>query len=45
MTAAPPVNNIAVTRMLVIMPKTVKTLGRVGYQVLYSNWQDSRTYK
>jgi hypothetical protein len=26
MTAAPPVNNIAVTRMLVMMPKTVKTL-------------------
>jgi hypothetical protein len=26
MTAAPPVNNMAVTRMLVMMPKTVKTL-------------------
>jgi len=29
MTAAPPVNNIAVTRMLVIMPKTVKTLDNI----------------
>jgi hypothetical protein len=29
MTAAPPVNNIAVTRMLVMMPKTAKTLGRL----------------
>lgn len=26
MTAAPPVNNIAVTRMLVMIPKTAKTI-------------------
>jgi hypothetical protein len=31
MTAAPPVNNMAVTRMLVIMPKTVKTLDYIRY--------------
>ena len=42
MTAAPPVNNIAVTRMLVIMPKTVKTLGRVSDHGLYSNCGDTR---
>jgi hypothetical protein len=28
-TAAPPVNNMAVTRILVMMPKTVKTLNWV----------------
>ena len=33
MTAAPPVNNIAVTRMLVMMPNTVKTLMKVRSDV------------
>ena len=31
MTAAPPVNNMAVTRMLVMMPKTVKTLTDIRF--------------
>jgi hypothetical protein len=35
MTAAPPVNNIAVTRILVMMPKTVKTLENVRIEVQY----------
>jgi hypothetical protein len=33
MTAAPPVNNIAVTRTLVMMPNTVKTLIKVRSDV------------
>jgi len=36
MTAAPPVNNIAVTRMLVMIPKTAKTLKKLVIRLLKS---------
>lgn len=34
MTAAPPVNSMAVTRILVMMPNTAKTLRIVSFQIL-----------
>jgi hypothetical protein len=34
MTAAPPVNSMAVTSIFVMMPKTVKTLAKVRGMVL-----------
>lgn len=42
MTAAPPVNNMEVTRMLVIMPKTVKTLRQVRFLCPVSESASSR---
>lgn len=45
MTAAPPVNNIAVTRMLVMMPKTVKTLNQVRFDANILNLNLTGPYK